>query len=142
MTSVDSINIATSVNAEHPGLQALANAVAEICMLVPVAAGTAGLADALARIAPNFRFREVLCRGGWYRPGGVIDAAGSHVADDLVLAFALFGGGQAVDAHVDHRRAGLDPVDRKGMVFNPLAWSWSLSDRDLSVNYVTASIRR
>ncbi len=40
------------------------------------------------------------------------------------------------------RRAGLDPVDRKGMVFNPLSWSWSLSDRDLSVNYVTASIRR
>jgi 2-polyprenyl-6-hydroxyphenyl methylase / 3-demethylubiquinone-9 3-methyltransferase len=37
--------------------------------------------------------------------------------------------------------AGLDPVDRKGFVFNPLAWSWSLSDRDLSVNYVTASIR-
>ncbi|MFN6978386.1 MAG: bifunctional 2-polyprenyl-6-hydroxyphenol methylase/3-demethylubiquinol 3-O-methyltransferase UbiG [Gemmobacter sp.] len=40
------------------------------------------------------------------------------------------------------RRAGLDPVDRKGMVFNPLGWSWSLSDRDLSVNYVTASVRR
>ena len=40
------------------------------------------------------------------------------------------------------RQAGLDPVDRKGMVFNPLAWSWSLSPRDLSVNYVTASIRR
>lgn len=40
------------------------------------------------------------------------------------------------------RRAGLDPVDRKGMVFNPLAWSWSLSPRDLSVNYVTASVKR
>jgi 2-polyprenyl-6-hydroxyphenyl methylase/3-demethylubiquinone-9 3-methyltransferase len=40
------------------------------------------------------------------------------------------------------RRAGLDPVDRKGMVFNPISWSWSLSSRDLSVNYVTASIRR
>jgi 2-polyprenyl-6-hydroxyphenyl methylase / 3-demethylubiquinone-9 3-methyltransferase len=40
------------------------------------------------------------------------------------------------------RRAGLDPVDRKGMVFNPLSWSWSLSHRDLSVNYVTAAIRR
>jgi 2-polyprenyl-6-hydroxyphenyl methylase/3-demethylubiquinone-9 3-methyltransferase len=37
--------------------------------------------------------------------------------------------------------AGFDPVDRKGMAFNPLAWSWSLSDRDLSVNYVTASVR-
>lgn len=40
------------------------------------------------------------------------------------------------------RRAGLDPVDRKGMVFNPISWSWSLSSRDLSVNYVTASVKR
>ena len=40
------------------------------------------------------------------------------------------------------KAAGLDPVDRRGMVFNPLAWNWSLSDRDLSVNYVTTSIRR
>ncbi|WP_417626578.1 bifunctional 2-polyprenyl-6-hydroxyphenol methylase/3-demethylubiquinol 3-O-methyltransferase UbiG [Pararhodobacter aggregans] len=40
------------------------------------------------------------------------------------------------------RGAALDPVDRKGMVFNPLLWRWSLSDRDLSVNYVTASVRR
>ncbi len=39
-------------------------------------------------------------------------------------------------------RAGLDPVDRKGFVFNPILWTWSVSDRDLSVNYVTASIKR
>jgi 2-polyprenyl-6-hydroxyphenyl methylase/3-demethylubiquinone-9 3-methyltransferase len=39
------------------------------------------------------------------------------------------------------RQAGLDPVDRKGFVFNPVAWRWSLSDRDLSVNYVTASVK-
>jgi 2-polyprenyl-6-hydroxyphenyl methylase/3-demethylubiquinone-9 3-methyltransferase len=38
-------------------------------------------------------------------------------------------------------RAGLDPVDRKGFVFNPVTWQWRLSDRDLSVNYVTASVR-
>lgn len=38
-------------------------------------------------------------------------------------------------------KAGLDVVDRKGFVFNPVAWSWSLSDRDLSVNYVTASVK-
>lgn len=37
--------------------------------------------------------------------------------------------------------AGLDPVDKKGFVFNPIAQSWSISDRDLSVNYVTASVR-
>ncbi len=40
------------------------------------------------------------------------------------------------------RGAGLDPVDRKGFVFNPLSWQWRVSDRDLSVNYVTASVRR
>ena len=39
------------------------------------------------------------------------------------------------------RKADLDPVDRKGFVFNPVSWSWSLSDRDLSVNYVTTSLR-
>ena len=39
------------------------------------------------------------------------------------------------------RKAGLDPVDRKGFVFNPLGWSWSISSRDLSFNYVTAAVK-
>ena len=39
------------------------------------------------------------------------------------------------------RCAGLQAVDRKGFVFNPILWSWSLSDRDLSVNYVTTSLK-
>jgi 2-polyprenyl-6-hydroxyphenyl methylase/3-demethylubiquinone-9 3-methyltransferase len=38
-------------------------------------------------------------------------------------------------------KAGLTAVDRKGFVFNPITWSWRLSDRDLSVNYVTASLK-
>ena len=37
--------------------------------------------------------------------------------------------------------ANLKPVDKKGFVFNPLLWSWSISDRDLSVNYVTSSLK-
>ena len=37
--------------------------------------------------------------------------------------------------------AGLLPVDRKGFVFNKIRWSWSLSATDLSVNYVTASVK-
>jgi len=37
--------------------------------------------------------------------------------------------------------AGLKPVDRAGFVFNPILWTWSVSHRDLSVNYVTASIK-
>ncbi len=39
------------------------------------------------------------------------------------------------------KNAGLEPVDRKGFVFNPVLWSWSLSPHDLSVNYVTASLK-
>jgi 2-polyprenyl-6-hydroxyphenyl methylase/3-demethylubiquinone-9 3-methyltransferase len=36
---------------------------------------------------------------------------------------------------------GLSVVDRCGMVFNPLGWSWSLSHRDLSVNYMLSALR-
>ncbi|MBK1635001.1 bifunctional 2-polyprenyl-6-hydroxyphenol methylase/3-demethylubiquinol 3-O-methyltransferase UbiG [Rhodovulum adriaticum] len=38
-------------------------------------------------------------------------------------------------------QAGLRVLDRTGFVFNPLSWSWSLSSRDLSVNYVTAATK-
>ena len=38
-------------------------------------------------------------------------------------------------------RAGLTPVDRKGYVFNFVQFTWSISDRDLSVNYVTAATK-
>ena len=38
-------------------------------------------------------------------------------------------------------QAGLNPVDRKGFKFDFLGWSWSISDRDLSVNYVTAALK-
>lgn len=39
------------------------------------------------------------------------------------------------------KQSGMDPVDRKGFVFNPVTWSWSISPRDLSVNYVTTSVK-
>ncbi|MCL4104958.1 UNVERIFIED_CONTAM: hypothetical protein GTU68_018665 [Idotea baltica] len=39
------------------------------------------------------------------------------------------------------RQSGVDPVDRKGFQFNPVMWSWRISDKDLSVNYVTASVK-
>jgi 2-polyprenyl-6-hydroxyphenyl methylase / 3-demethylubiquinone-9 3-methyltransferase len=39
------------------------------------------------------------------------------------------------------QRTGLNVVDRTGMVFDPIRWSWSLSPRDMSVNYVTASVK-
>lgn len=36
---------------------------------------------------------------------------------------------------------GLTQVDAKGFVFNPVRWEWSTSASDLSVNYVTASVK-
>ena len=39
------------------------------------------------------------------------------------------------------RQAGLDPVDRQGFKLNFLKWEWEMS-KDMSVNYVTTSIRR
>jgi 2-polyprenyl-6-hydroxyphenyl methylase/3-demethylubiquinone-9 3-methyltransferase len=39
------------------------------------------------------------------------------------------------------KQAGLNPVDRKGFKFDFLGWSWSISDSDISVNYVTASLK-
>ncbi len=39
------------------------------------------------------------------------------------------------------KTAELDPVDRKGFTFNPVSWTWSLSASDLSVNYVTTSLK-
>ncbi|MEL6690586.1 MAG: bifunctional 2-polyprenyl-6-hydroxyphenol methylase/3-demethylubiquinol 3-O-methyltransferase UbiG [Pseudomonadota bacterium] len=35
--------------------------------------------------------------------------------------------------------AGLEPLDRTGMIFNPITWGWSFSSTDLSVNYVTTA---
>ncbi len=37
--------------------------------------------------------------------------------------------------------AGLKVEGQKGFVFNPLSWSWSVSERDVSVNYAISSIK-
>lgn len=59
------------------------SAVAALCAQLPVSVGSSGLARELSALAPELVFRDVLTRGGWYRLGGVVDAAGCRVADDL-----------------------------------------------------------
>jgi 2-polyprenyl-6-hydroxyphenyl methylase/3-demethylubiquinone-9 3-methyltransferase len=39
------------------------------------------------------------------------------------------------------KSAGLEPVDKKGYVFNFARFTWSISAKDLSVNYVTAALK-
>ena len=62
----------------------LEHLVAEMCVRVPVTAGNAGLARELASLAPQLCFRDLLSRGGWYRLGGVVDAQGTRLADDVL----------------------------------------------------------
>ena len=37
--------------------------------------------------------------------------------------------------------SGLKLVDKKGFCFNKIAWRWSISSEDLSINYVTTSVK-
>jgi hypothetical protein len=78
-----SANLSANPRPASADLAGLSHLLAEACVQVPVAQGPVGLARELARIAPQYAFHEVLARGGWYRLGGVVDAQGRHVADDL-----------------------------------------------------------
>lgn len=61
----------------------LADAIVEACTTTPVASGSAVLTREIGRLLPDHAFREVLCRGGWYRLGGVIGESGLRIADRL-----------------------------------------------------------
>ena len=100
----------------------LEHAIAELCVRVPVSAGASGLARELSHVAPQFTFRDVLTRGGWYRLGGVIDAEENHVSDDLAhWAEAQFAGhGDDLHALIDAYAGGAsdgDAIDREDALF-------------------------
>ncbi|MFT3850400.1 MAG: hypothetical protein QM739_17505 [Propionivibrio sp.] len=78
MTTTDAVPLSA-----FPKQTEFHDAVAEMCLRVPVSAGAAGLAKELVKLSPQLFFRDVLTRGGWYRLGGVIDRAGDFVASDL-----------------------------------------------------------
>lgn len=69
--------------AAEPRTRELADAIAEACVRIPVAAGPAALAREIQLIAPDLSFREVLARGGWYRLGGVVDREDNRLAGDI-----------------------------------------------------------
>lgn len=63
--------------------KSLAPAIVETCARTAVSAGPAALVKALGSAIPEWRFRHVLVRGGWYRLGGIVDAQGARVADSV-----------------------------------------------------------
>ena len=63
--------------------KSLAPAVVETCAKVPVSNGPGALVKALSMALPDWKFRQALSRGGWYRLGGIVDASGQRIADSL-----------------------------------------------------------
>jgi hypothetical protein len=61
----------------------LAEPIRGACTATAVAAGPASLAKEIGERLPDWSFREILCRGGWYRLGGVVGPAGERVSDAL-----------------------------------------------------------
>ena len=57
--------------------------VARICADSRPGQGVDDLLDGLDHLLPRLAFRRVLARGGWYRPGGVVDIDQQRVADGL-----------------------------------------------------------
>ena len=53
------------------------------CTMAPVSTGPSALVRELANTAPDWPFRHAACRGGWHRLGGLIDAKGKRLTDNL-----------------------------------------------------------
>jgi hypothetical protein len=58
---------------------------AEVCAMTDPGRGPEALVAGLGGLWPDLAFRTVLTRGGWYRPGGVVDLQHRRVADSLRL---------------------------------------------------------
>lgn len=63
--------------------KSLSPAIAETCARVPVSTGPTALVKALDSALEDWNFRHTFARGGWYRLGGVVDAAGERLSDNL-----------------------------------------------------------
>ena len=63
--------------------KSLAPAIVMACSRVPATQGSTALTKAIGAAVPEWKFRHALCRGGWYRLGGLVFADGERVADDL-----------------------------------------------------------
>lgn len=61
----------------------LSETIVEACAMTPVSGGPGALTRELGRRLPDWRFREVLVRGGWYRLGAVLDDSGQVIDASL-----------------------------------------------------------
>jgi hypothetical protein len=63
--------------------KSLAPAIVETCTKVQVSSGPAAFVKALGQALPDWKFRQAMSRGGWYRLGGIVDGNGERISDSL-----------------------------------------------------------
>jgi hypothetical protein len=73
----------THTNAWAEYCKNLSSSIVEACANTPVSAGPSALSKALSAVLPDWHFRYVLCRGGWYRLGGLITKTGARYSNNL-----------------------------------------------------------
>jgi hypothetical protein len=61
----------------------LASSLQTACRQTPVSGGVGALLQQLEAVQPEWPFQYRLERGGWYRLGGVVDATGEPLSDNL-----------------------------------------------------------
>lgn len=66
-----------------PETEKLHEKIKQACQHSVPTQGQTALLNSLQQINPDYQFERVLSRGGWYRPGGVIDQNGTRITDNL-----------------------------------------------------------
>lgn len=74
--------------------KSLSPAIVAACSTTAPSQGPSAIIKALAARIPEWKFRHVFARGGWYRLGGVVDGDGKRIADNLEAW---------VEGELDHR---------------------------------------
>jgi hypothetical protein len=73
----------SQINAWAEYCKSLSTPITKVCEQASVASVPAALTKALHDQLPDWHFRHVLCRGGWYRLGGIVKSDGTRFISDL-----------------------------------------------------------
>ncbi len=75
----------------------LLDIVRQSCTSAVPAQGHAALLNNLHHSIPDYHFQHVLVRGGWYRPGGIIDSTGKRITGNMEAWVQQQSGGEFQD---------------------------------------------
>lgn len=78
----------------------------ELCAATDTDTGLNELLAGIIRLFPDADFQCVLSRGGWHRPGGVVDADYQSVSDNIMQWAETVSGGDVDTLIADYQESG------------------------------------